>query len=330
MGNGVVLRILICDQNQGSAQVLKDQLAGTNQVAAVEIADSVPAARDALVDSEYNCIFIDPIELGLVTASEFIFEVRGQRPSLVFVLYLDVARAEADGKQFYHGARARFLHYFTLDKRTPLVSFPTELNALLESCIQYVSVAAPREELKEIRTAARQLNPDDRDIVLRDMDRKLDNLLERIVKSTDDRRRVRRNSVFLSYRFADSEYVDGLKELLTQHGFKVVTGLDAPGYISKAILDRIRDSEFFLCLMTKNKETVDGTFTTSSWLLEEKGAALAFGKYVVLLVEEGVSDFGGLQGDWQRHHFAPKGFITAALKAVGQLQAASGQGGTEA
>jgi hypothetical protein len=28
---------------------------------------------------------------------------------------------------------------------------------------------------------------------------------------------------------------------------------------------------------------------------------------------EGVSDFGGLQGDWQRIHFGAKGFLTAPL-----------------
>jgi hypothetical protein len=76
--------------------------------------------------------------------------------------------------------------------------------------------------------------------------------------------------------------------------------------------------------MTRDKEKTDGTYTTSPWLLEEKGAAIAFGKYLVLLVEEGVTDFGGLQGDWQRHHFSEKGFTTAALKAVRQLRSTAG------
>ena len=71
--------------------------------------------------------------------------------------------------------------------------------------------------------------------------------------------------------------------------------------------------------MTRADEKADGTFTTSPWLLEEKGAALAFGKKIVLMVEDGVADIGGLQGDWQRIHFTPKGFIMAAIKAVQQL-----------
>ena len=77
--------------------------------------------------------------------------------------------------------------------------------------------------------------------------------------------------------------------------------------------------------MTRDKEKADGTYTTSPWLLEEKGAALAFRKPLVLLIEEGVTDFGGLHGDWQRHHFAAKGFTGAALKAVKQLRSYSGK-----
>lgn len=61
-----------------------------------------------------------------------------------------------------------------------------------------------------------------------------------------------------------------------------------------------------------------------TWLLEEKGAALALGKPIVLMVEEGVTDSGGLQGDWQRIHFGPKGFLKAALQAVEQLKSYAG------
>jgi hypothetical protein len=44
------------------------------------------------------------------------------------------------------------------------------------------------------------------------------------------------------------------------------------------------------------------------------------------MVEEGVSDFGGLQGDRQRIHFGAKGFLTAALDAVDQLKSYLGVG----
>jgi hypothetical protein len=131
---------------------------------------------------------------------------------------------------------------------------------------------------------------------------------------------VRAKSVFLSYRFADKEYVNGLQELLKKEGFSVVTGEHNNTYISQGILTKIRECEFFICIMTKEAEKKDGSFTTSPWLLEEKGAALALNKLLVLMVEEGVNDFGGLQGDWQRIHFTPQSFTSAALHAIDQLK----------
>ena len=132
-------------------------------------------------------------------------------------------------------------------------------------------------------------------------------------------------SVFLSYRFAESEYVAGLTALLEERGFDVRTGSEADTYISKAILERIRRAEYFLCLMTRAHERKDGTFATSSWLLEEKGAALALGKRIVLMVEDGVEDIGGLQGDWQQIRFKPKEFTVKALQAAQQLASYSGE-----
>jgi hypothetical protein len=129
----------------------------------------------------------------------------------------------------------------------------------------------------------------------------------------------RKKTIFFSHRFAD-DYAEGMIRLLEQSGYTVVTGKSANTYISKAILNRIKSCDFFLCLMTRDKPKTDGTYTTSPWLLEEKGAALAFGKTLILMVEEGVSDFGGLQGDWQRIHFVAKGFLRAALEAIEQLR----------
>jgi hypothetical protein len=131
----------------------------------------------------------------------------------------------------------------------------------------------------------------------------------------------RKKVIFVSYRFADEEYASGLIDLLQQSGFQVVCGIDSVDSISRTILQRIKDCDYFVCVMTRNQLKTDGTFTTSPWLLEEKGAALALGKPLVLLVEEGVTDVGGLQGDWQRIHFTAKSFLKGALQAVRQLKA---------
>jgi hypothetical protein len=127
-------------------------------------------------------------------------------------------------------------------------------------------------------------------------------------------------TVFLSHRFADEDYVSGLIDLLKQNRFRVVSSLDTAGSISRTILEGIRESDFFLCVMTRDQLKADGRFTTSPWLLEEKGAALAFGKPLVLMIEEGVAEFGNLQGDGQCIHFGTKGFLKAALQAVNHLK----------
>jgi hypothetical protein len=44
------------------------------------------------------------------------------------------------------------------------------------------------------------------------------------------------------------------------------------------------------------------------------------------MVEEGVTDIGGLQGDWQRIHFGAKGFLKAALDAIEHLKSYVGVG----
>jgi len=151
-------------------------------------------------------------------------------------------------------------------------------------------------------------------------------LKESLERLRQTRERIERpNSVFLSYRFAETDYVEGLAGLLKDHGFDVVTGKEANTSISRAVVERIRECAFFLSLMTRQDEKVDGTYCTSAWLHQELGAAIAAGKLYVLMVEDGVSDLGGLQGDWQRIAFTPKRFLLAARQAVRQLQSYAGR-----
>lgn len=322
----ISLNILVCDRDPISPSLLLPQLRSSTFVSSVELSEYVNDASDLVNTGNYNTVFIDPLVLGLDGASDFIFNTRRDRPDIVFVLFLNREAAESQRKSFYHGARSRFAHYFTLDKRTPLSAFREEVGSVLESCRLYLLANAPVRQLEELRDEASSLARSERhaDIsAIRDFAVKMEKVVERL-PAVPARSNVRRNTVFLSCRFADQQYIDGLKDLLTDNGFEVVTGDNARGFISEAILERIRNAEFFICLMTRDKQTTDGAYTTSPWLLEEKGAAIALGKYLVLLIEEGVTDFGGLQGDWQRHHFSEKGFTTAALKAVGQLRDAAG------
>ena len=129
----------------------------------------------------------------------------------------------------------------------------------------------------------------------------------------------RHRTVFFSYRFDDEAYVGGLISLLQQTGFTVLTGRETAGSVSSVVLKRIADADVVLCVMTKDQAKANGGFTTSPWLLEEKGAALALRKPLVLMVEDGVTDYGELQGDAERIHFGERSMLQAALQAIDRL-----------
>jgi CheY-like chemotaxis protein len=320
--NDIPLKILVCDPDHSSAEVLRASLTQQTGLTSTVVTAKIPDAQAKLRGGDINTIFIDVIGLGIDTGADFVFSVRKALPEIVFVLYIDRSVAESARGKFYEGERGRLLHYYTLDKRTPAAAFTDELRALLATCRTDLSWRLSETSLERLRQEAAALgagqHPQDgialathvEEIVTRVLAQKSPNIAKR--------------SVFLSHRFAEKEYVEGLTRLLENEGFSVITGRSANTYISQAILQRVKEAEFFLCLMTRDKSKADGTYTTSSWLLEEKGAALAFGKRIVLMVEEGVEDVGGLQGDWQRIHFGPKGFLTAALEAVAQLKSYSG------
>ena len=104
---------------------------------------------------------------------------------------------------------------------------------------------------------------------------------------------------------------------MQDHGFRIVP--DGPA------LDGIRAADFVLCLLTKERQLSDGDWTPDPGVIEEKAAALALDKYLVLLVEDGVTGFGTLQGDRRQHRFTPTEFTSAALKAVRELRIAAGR-----
>lgn len=321
-----VLDILVCDTDTKTDPILMRYLDTVMAVGRTTLVASLAeATRDVVAD--HNVIFLDPVRLGLAETTEFVDRTRENWPGTAFVLFLDVAAAEAQADVFYEGDRERFTHYYRLDKGTPFRALVTEVDNLLDRCRTYVSTRRFRHEIRSVTRAIEELTPDS------DAREAISILAERLnaifglTAHSSGRPMVRKNSVFLSYRFEETEYVlDGLIPLLEEKGFEVLTGESTPTYISTSILQRIREAEFFLSVLTRNEEKADGTFTTSPWLLEEKGAALAFGKYVVLLVEEGVTDYGALEGDWRHHRFTPKAFLAAARKAVAQLQSASGAG----
>lgn len=321
----IPLNVLICDGDSNTAESLLRALEDEPFVLCVERADSTNEAESRVRSGDYNAIFIDPLTLGIDEASSFIFEIRKSLPAIVFVLYVDRARAERQRASFYSGERQRFSHYYKLDKQTPVAAFVDEVSATIRLCQSDLSLRMTAASLERLRSEAAKVT-DKPTCQSRALLEAAAESLSRLAHRPSESAPTATRTVFLSHRFAEEEYVKGLTTLLDDNGFEVITGKFSNNYVGRSVIDRIREASFFLCLMTRGEAKTDGTFTTSPWLLEEKGVALAFNKPLVLMVEEGVSDFGGLQGDWQRIHFGAKGFLIAALEAVAQLKSYVGIG----
>ena|SRR6202521_4292175 len=325
----IPLKVLICDANRVSTAILEQAMRPAPAVLEVKSVHTLEDAKGALRERAFNTIFVDPLSYPLDEVSSFIFSTRESLPEIVFVLYLDKTAAERRRADFYKGERRRFSHYYELDKQTPVSSFGDELSVVLTTCRYDLSWRMSAADVKKLKMEATDLAKSRTTDAERQILERVEELLAQITPALKDRRTFEQGKkVFLSHRFAEKEFVEGLTRLLQQSAFEVVTGQAANTYISKAIIERIRECDYFLCLMTREARKCDGTYTTSAWLLEEKGVALAAGKPIVLMVEEGVTDFGGLQGDWQRLHFGNKGFLTAALQAVEQLKSYAGRSGT--
>lgn len=95
-----------------------------------------------LENCNIDCIFCDVISLGLHEASEFIFNIRENVPSIIFVLYNDSEKALGLGAEFYSGKRARFRHYFLLNKRSTGEKLARKLLHALHLCMSDLRLKA--------------------------------------------------------------------------------------------------------------------------------------------------------------------------------------------
>ena len=318
----IPLSILVVDADEAAARALTEETARDQRVVRITVAHSIEEAQRELRSGDYNTVVIDPLSIGLGPASDFVFSVMTALPEIVFVLFVDSTEVDGRRAEFFSGERRRFAHHYSLDKRTPIAAFPDEVRAMLTRCISLLSWKLSAESLKKIRAMVAAEDDETRASITPELSAELDRAISLVAPKEPTP--APRRTVFLSHRFAENEYVDGLTRLLENEGFTVSIGSPVNTYVSQAVLQRISEANYFVCLMTRDKEKADGNYTTSPWVLEEKGAALALKKPVVLLVEHGVDELGGLQGDWQRIHFGPKGYLSAALQAVGQLNSYAG------
>ena len=143
------------------------------------------------------------------------------------------------------------------------------------------------------------------------------------VEEKNDIKVQKNNIVFIAHSFSEEKLVRGLKKYLEQEKFKWVEGKRGDlGSISEDILEKIKKSSFFIAVMTKKDELKKGNFTISSWLIEEKGAAIAFGRNPLIMVENGVDRHyvGFLQSDDQLIDFERDEFAHKMIDAVNMIK----------
>jgi hypothetical protein len=127
---------------------------------------------------------------------------------------------------------------------------------------------------------------------------------------------IRSATAFVGHSFAkdDEEIVDELCDFFTKLGMVCDSGRRAePIGVSAKVRKRIKDAEVFIGIFTRDTPKPDGTFTTRPWLIEEKTFALTEGKKVLMFVEEGVKDIGGMQEDLEYIEFNRTNFGGALI-----------------
>lgn len=130
-------------------------------------------------------------------------------------------------------------------------------------------------------------------------------------------------NVFLAHRFNEEVLRDKIAIELNKAGFEIIEGkLEDLGYISEDILNKIKESGFFLALLTPSKEFKNGLYSTSSWILMEIGSAIAFERKVLILAEDSIDSdeyAGKLQRDCEYIKFDRNNFDDRLKNAVARI-----------
>jgi hypothetical protein len=132
--------------------------------------------------------------------------------------------------------------------------------------------------------------------------------------------------VFVARQFCerDKPLFEELSSSLRDKGYEatdgVVEGLDS---FRGEIIRKIRDARLFICLLTHRAELTDGAFASSVWLYQETGAAIAFKKKPLILVEDGMHEHyaGELQKAYEYIPFDRSGFAAILPQVVERLNA---------
>ncbi|MGC3972462.1 MAG: toll/interleukin-1 receptor domain-containing protein [Pirellulales bacterium] len=132
---------------------------------------------------------------------------------------------------------------------------------------------------------------------------------------------VRKVNAFVGHSFAeeDSRVVERICDFLERLGIKCESGLrPEPSSITEKVKRRILEAEIFVGIITKRAKNF-----TSAWVVEEKTFALTEKKPMLLFVEDGVTEFGGMQQDLEYIPFSRENLGDALVRAIDYVLAIS-------
>jgi hypothetical protein len=292
------LRILICDVDDWPDRALTSQIghrqansgsssSGFTLIDDVALVDTVAKMERYIKD--YNVVFVDPFRMGLDQSLESLLSLKHARTDIVFVLYFDftaLAMSKADRAAFFRSHRRQLRHYTWLDKRIPLISFADAVTNTLDICGDRIfkSGQGRATGLGYSRGGAGEPSSSG----------------QPIAQASRRRRQVINDKVFLSYSAEDARHAASLRTALSRDGFRVESASDSYGRVSEWILESIRRCRFFVSLLGAHVKLADQTFLPHPDVLEEKGAAVAYEKEMLVLAKSevtGAAREGRLAGD---------------------------------
>lgn len=128
------------------------------------------------------------------------------------------------------------------------------------------------------------------------------------------------DAAFVGHSFSknDRDVVNAVIELLRTVGVPVVTGQKPrTNRISDKVTRRIDSCPIFVGIFTRQDRIGrKKEWTPSLWTIDEKAYAFAKGKKLVLLKEQGVSNLGGIQGDYEYIEFERDKLVDLVLSLL--------------
>lgn len=130
-------------------------------------------------------------------------------------------------------------------------------------------------------------------------------------------------SAFVGHSFLpeDQDIVSYVKDLLREMQINCITGERAEASeIHAKVKRRILDAEYFVGIFTRRHKIEDKQlWTTTEWVVQELAFAAANKKKLIILREEGLIDFAGLQGNLEYIEFNRETLHLASIKLLQTL-----------